>query len=554
MIDAVGWPCHVPSALPTIAAALADETCPVIWVAPGSYPEQLSVTREVTIRGDGGRPRINGQGTGRPITATAPLVLEGVDIVHGVADRGGCISTTTSLSLHDVVVEGCRAATAGGGIYQVGNAPLTITDSTITRNRALSTGGGIAVEIVIPTDAMEASPTITIDNSSIDHNRVTSGWGGGLHVRSGGVWFTSATTISLRRTILDANVVEVGGGGGGAQFDGAAQNHLTIAISQSTITNNRVGGTNSSAGGGIAITEPSIDDWRLVADIVESEISGNSVIAGSASGGGIAVLLGSYVDLDDTFGTITLSRTTIARNTAEGMTASGGGMLSDCHRCATSVRVVNSTISENVARAAGPARFGGAGWTDTMGGSVVNSTISGNEAVSTMNAARGGGIGYATRRGGGISILASTLSGNRATGPDAGGGGVFYEGSEDFEGLFPGPDGGLLFDDSIVAGNVATSGADCLATITPPFAYEATSEYSIFGTTPSTCGVTPTATDRVGDPSLLPLAANGGFTQTHGLSSTSSAIDAGPPTNCIAADQRGMPRVGRCDIGAFERQ
>jgi len=60
------------------------------------------------------------------------------------------------------------------------------------------------------------------------------------------------------------------------------------------------------------------------------------------------------------------------------------------------------------------------------------------------------------------------------------------------------------------------------------------------------------------DPALGPLDDNGGPTRTHALSGGSAAIDAGNPrplgkgNRCRPEDQRGEPRDGRCDIGAFE--
>jgi hypothetical protein len=57
-------------------------------------------------------------------------------------------------------------------------------------------------------------------------------------------------------------------------------------------------------------------------------------------------------------------------------------------------------------------------------------------------------------------------------------------------------------------------------------------------------------------PLLLPLAANGGPTLTHGLAPGSPAIDAGNNLAALASDQRGagFPRVlgVAADIGAFE--
>jgi hypothetical protein len=55
---------------------------------------------------------------------------------------------------------------------------------------------------------------------------------------------------------------------------------------------------------------------------------------------------------------------------------------------------------------------------------------------------------------------------------------------------------------------------------------------------------------------LLPLANNGGTTQTHALDPTSPAIDKGSNTLSLPFDQRGTPypRVvgAAADIGAYE--
>jgi hypothetical protein len=61
----------------------------------------------------------------------------------------------------------------------------------------------------------------------------------------------------------------------------------------------------------------------------------------------------------------------------------------------------------------------------------------------------------------------------------------------------------------------------------------------------------PSAT---GDPNLVPLADNGGLTQTMALPGDSSLIDAANDTYCPAYDQRGIsrPQGTHCDIGAFE--
>jgi uncharacterized repeat protein (TIGR01451 family) len=58
------------------------------------------------------------------------------------------------------------------------------------------------------------------------------------------------------------------------------------------------------------------------------------------------------------------------------------------------------------------------------------------------------------------------------------------------------------------------------------------------------------------DPQLVPIANNGGLTQTMALSLTSPAVDAAGTCAQPATDQRGVPRPqgAACDAGAFERE
>jgi hypothetical protein len=80
------------------------------------------------------------------------------------------------------------------------------------------------------------------------------------------------------------------------------------------------------------------------------------------------------------------------------------------------------------------------------------------------------------------------------------------------------------------------------------------------------CTFTATTGDLVGtpgqpmEPLIGPLQSNGGPTWTHALLPGSPAIDAGTPSRCPTADQRGYARPEDgdgdgnpiCDIGAFE--
>src|SRR5205085_4744977 len=75
-----------------------------------------------------------------------------------------------------------------------------------------------------------------------------------------------------------------------------------------------------------------------------------------------------------------------------------------------------------------------------------------------------------------------------------------------------------------------------------------------------TCAFTQPTDKQNTDPQLLPLANNGGPTQTHALPASSPAVDAGDNSACPQTDQRGLTRpfdgnfdgIAICDVGAFE--
>jgi hypothetical protein len=113
---------------------------------------------------------------------------------------------------------------------------------------------------------------------------------------------------------------------------------------------------------------------------------------------------------------------------------------------------------------------------------------------------------------------------------------------------------------TIIADNTAPAGPDCYSPLVPvaPPAQLSSKGYNLIEDTD--CSMRGTsATDVIGaDPMLGPLAANGGPTRTHALLAGSPAIDTGIPVvgsgffACRPQDQRGFPRNGPCDIGAYE--
>ncbi len=257
----------------------------------------------------------------------------------------------------------------------------------------------------------------------------------------------------------------------------------------------------------------------------------------SGEGGGLFAPYGSTVSLDSVV---------VDSNSS---TLHGGGLKAD-----GGLTILNSTLSTNYAGAPG-------GALDANGGTVItirNSTFSGNFANgpggaigsgsgsdldienSTFSSNHSNSIGGAIRSFGTVTLNASTLTGNSADG--AGGALYAYQDVTSYQ-------------NSIIAGNYSTfapSARECGVGGTL-----VSNGHNVLG---DSGGCVSVGSDllvvaaNVSVELLNPtLALNGSLsTPTHALLAGSPAIDAGDPMSCPATDQRGEPRVGPCDIGAFE--
>jgi hypothetical protein len=234
-------------------------------------------------------------------------------------------------------------------------------------------------------------------------------------------------------------------------------------------------------------------------DAVINDITATGGNAGTGSGGGIGI---------DGAAKLTLSRSTVSGNRAEyGAGIEVGGTLI----------ASASTVSGNVTNAAASTpspQAGGGGLYVTGQASLTNLTISGNVAHDAIFIALGGGL-YVNN--GDVQAQNVTIAGNTG---DSGGG------------IWTGGTGASVnLVSTIVSGN---SPAACVGVFSGDHNMGA-----------DDCGLQSTS-----DPLLGPLINNGGPTDTRALSVTSPAINAG--AGCPATDQRGLSRIGVCDIGAFE--
>lgn len=293
-------------------------------------------------------------------------------------------------------------------------------------------------------------------------------------------------------------------------------------------------------GGGIFVaTAASV----LLLDRVE--ISGNKT-QNSGDGGGIGVNGASF---------IRVTNSTISGNTAQGTAGAGGGIY---FFSGGGLLMQNTTVSGNAAQTTAAGDGGGgiyffgtantappAGFGFTAGKLVIqNSTFSGNTSAS------GGGAIIVDSFTGDLLVQNSTITGNTAanTATNQGGGGIFRSSGT----------GTITVDSTIITGNTNANGpAIYVAATTGAVTVNFSAIDNLTGFSLTGSNNLSTANSTVAALGLQPLANNGGPNQTHAISKTSPARDAGSNVAGLTTDQRGLPfsrAFGTPDIGAFEYQ
>jgi hypothetical protein len=195
-------------------------------------------------------------------------------------------------------------------------------------------------------------------------------------------------------------------------------------------------------------------------------------------------------------------------------TALGGGVV--VANAAEASRIVNSTVTENAARAF--------------------AALAGGDAVA---AAEGGGLSATVTT---VNLTNATVARNAVGGEGAltfiRGGGVVSSTST------------IRLRGTIVALNAGPSDKDCGGPL-------ASLGHNLIGTTAG-CTFAATPSDKRNRPAKLgTFGAHGGPTRTIPLLKSSPALNAIPKAACtVKADQRGVkrPKQHRCEIGAYERK
>jgi len=541
----------------------------------------FDVTGSVAIRGAGaGATIIDGQQIERvfDVFAASPgsiaVAFEKMTVRNGISPNhgGGILFANANLVVRDSAVTGNRASLSGGGIsngFAPGSGNVTLVRSTIARNTAGESGGGLSI--------MGATSVLTVNASTVRRN-VTSGFGGGIDASTATVKLTHSTvsgnyanssgglvaaTATLANSTVTGNTA-AGATGGGLWANTATLTNCTVSGNHSNVNGGGIVGvtvklTNSSVSGNTATIGDGGGLWVTTATLTDSTVSGNHA---NVHGGGIlamssATLTHSTVSgntaASDTGGGIRTGTLTVTSSTVSGNYAGsfGGGILATI-----SATVTGSTVSDNHA-----ASFGGG--INAVTATITRSTVSGNTTADG-----GGGIAAGT-----ATLTNSTVSGNTAK-TTAGGIAattatllnctVVENIAQTGGGLFHSPGGTFSLRNTIVALNlvgIGGSGRDVFGDFT-------SQGHNLIGDGTGGTGFVGTG-DLVGttanpfDPKLGPLANNGGPTKTHALLAGSKAIDAGDNAGALATDQRGFgfsrKKDGNIDgsaivdIGAFER-
>lgn len=257
----------------SIQAAVSDITCDVVDVGAGTFTETVTISRSVTIQGQG----------------TAQTAVDG--------NAGASVFTIqpgVTVNLTGLTVQNGRVKGVGGGIRNYGR--LTLSHANLSNNSALAVptfatglGGGIYNNGIL-----------TVTHSTVSGN--SANYGGAIYNYDGSVQVTAST--------LSGNSA-ISGGGGIDTFDGR------LLVNNSTLSGNSAG-----SGGGISnrfsaliLTNATLSDnsagrggglFNHTELFIGSLGIANSIIANSPSGGdcfvssvGIFKSGGSNIDSDD---------------------------------------------------------------------------------------------------------------------------------------------------------------------------------------------------------------------------------------------------------------
>ena len=518
-----------------------------------------------------------------------------IEVTAQVGQPGCNLVDAIEAANNDRAVGGCRGGSSGEDLILL-NFSVQINEFVISsvNNNSVSGPNGLPIidseirilgrgsePVVIKRSDAPATPDfrlfevhfrgrLELENISIQNGKLPDDFsGGGIRVTTGDLIINDSEFINNQA-----------GDGGAILLSPTTLGRAEAHIENTYFNNNR--STNFTGGGGIIVAGSDLI-------IKDSEFINNQA---NGSGGAIDMNVAVFGDgipdenpevhIENTY--FNNNRSTNSRGGAINSTgilsivnsefinnqAIGGGAISLSRDSESTLN--NVLFSDNTAESGGAIRTQG-----TVTLSIFDSTISGN----STNGLNGGGGISARGRGLNIRLTNTTISNNSGTGisftdildpaaPDS----FFSIVNSIVSGNSPFEIGNLIFVGELSVNNslLGHSGINMAQTISGGF----TGDSNIFA---ASNGDLPTALSDI----LLPLAFNGGPTQTHALPENSPAIDRATdgiisqafifpiyipgcrgteieilpdPLPAFRPDQRGVSRPinGLCDIGAYEAE
>jgi hypothetical protein len=337
----------------------------------------------------------------------------------------------------------------------------------------------------------------------------------------GAVYLIGQREFRCVRCLFDANQGSNGGG-----FYGLGTQ--SIEFYDSVLSNNLASGDGGNPGGGGNGGALAVDGDTRELNLCRTDLIGNQ---NNAFGAGLFTV--AY----DQSSVTRIWQSTLAFNIQNGTDQHTGGAYIQ----GGPVSIRDSTFRANQARG-----FGGLALFDhqtgngliRVGGEIVNSTFAANLARN--------GLGGAMNLQGSDPLLLQnlTIADNRADCDVCFAGGIANPANAPItlrNTIFLNNSGGNAFNPWAMLNPVANGGNNLQWPQVRPGSFGQTelpvSPGSLFA-----------------DAQLLPIADNGGPTQTMALPAKSPAVDAGSAMGAPPSDQRGLPRFGPVDVGAFELQ
>ncbi len=278
-----GSPCKTVSFAVTNRAGNGD----TITVAAGTYPENITISKPVTITGAAqDTTKLDGGNANQVIHVNngVSVTVQKLTVQNGNANPGGGIYNAGTLTLTDAAIITNTATTSGGAIFNDGSGTLNLKNVAVSGNKAKS-GAGIYND-----------GTATIDRSTLSGNTASTDNGGGIFNHG---------TLTVTTSVINNNTTSTGIGGG---------LYNTMATGKVTLTTTTVSGNNAKFGGGIG------NDTSGTVTADRSTINGNTV---TDIGGGIYNRAGGVVSMTNS----TLSGNKVTSGAGGGIDSFGATAL-----------------------------------------------------------------------------------------------------------------------------------------------------------------------------------------------------------------------------------